>query len=361
MFRSAVSFVRRHVAVLVVAFLALAGTAYAVGGSSAGQSKTYYACATGQFHTLNLTTKSAKCPHGQQKIAFNAQGRPGRAGKAGAAGQAGASGPAGATGPQGPAGERGPSVFGSPGTKGDKGDTGDTGPAGAKGDTGDTGPAGAKGDTGDAGPAGAKGDTGDIGDTGAKGDTGVAGATGSAGLSALTATASEPAGANCAAGGIKITGGQDANHNSTLDPGEIDPAITRYVCNGAAGSSNADTLDGLDSSAFVTTSGFGQRFTSALGQKFFSGNRDTTLNGGAGIEDWLGEIFLTAASFPPPGTAFAAGQVLAISQYTALFSLLGTTYGGDGRTTFALPDLRDEAPAGTNYVITIDGLYPSRP
>jgi microcystin-dependent protein len=48
--------------------------------------------------------------------------------------------------------------------------------------------------------------------------------------------------------------------------------------------------------------------------------------------------------FPPEGWARCAGQLLAINQNQALFSLLGTTYGGDGRTTFALPDLRDRAP-----------------
>jgi microcystin-dependent protein len=54
----------------------------------------------------------------------------------------------------------------------------------------------------------------------------------------------------------------------------------------------------------------------------------------------LGEIVMFAGNFAPRGWAFCQGQLLAISQNTALFSLLGTTYGGDGRTTFALPDLR---------------------
>jgi len=55
---------------------------------------------------------------------------------------------------------------------------------------------------------------------------------------------------------------------------------------------------------------------------------------------YLGEIILFAGNFPPRSTAFCNGQLLAIAQNTALFSILGTTYGGDGRTTFALPDLR---------------------
>lgn len=64
----------------------------------------------------------------------------------------------------------------------------------------------------------------------------------------------------------------------------------------------------------------------------------------AGAEPFLGEIMLVGYSFCPRGWADAAGQLLAISQYSALFSLYGTTYGGDGRTTFGLPDLRGRAP-----------------
>nr|WP_295078563.1 tail fiber protein [uncultured Roseateles sp.] len=63
----------------------------------------------------------------------------------------------------------------------------------------------------------------------------------------------------------------------------------------------------------------------------------------AGDEPILGEIMCGAWNFAPRGWALAQGQVLSISQNTALFSLLGTTYGGDGRSTFALPDLRGRA------------------
>jgi len=61
----------------------------------------------------------------------------------------------------------------------------------------------------------------------------------------------------------------------------------------------------------------------------------------AGIADpALAEIIMFAGNFAPRGWAFCDGQLLSIAQNTALFSLLGTTYGGDGRTTFGLPDLR---------------------
>ena len=58
----------------------------------------------------------------------------------------------------------------------------------------------------------------------------------------------------------------------------------------------------------------------------------------------LGEIKMFGGNFAPRGWALCDGQLLAISQNTALFSLLGTTYGGDGRTTFGLPDLRGRTP-----------------
>jgi len=59
---------------------------------------------------------------------------------------------------------------------------------------------------------------------------------------------------------------------------------------------------------------------------------------------FIGEIRLFAGNFAPEGWAFCDGQLVSILQNTALFSLLGTTYGGDGKSTFALPDLRGRAP-----------------
>jgi microcystin-dependent protein len=66
-------------------------------------------------------------------------------------------------------------------------------------------------------------------------------------------------------------------------------------------------------------------------------------------EPFVGEIRMFAGNFAPQGWAFCDGQLLAVSQNDALFSLFGTVYGGDGRTTFGLPDLRGRVPmhAGT--------------
>ena len=110
----------------------------------------------------------------------------------------------------------------------------------------------------------------------------------------------------------------------------------------------------------------------------------------------LGEVKLFAGNFAPRGWAFCDGQILPINKNTALFSLLGTMYGGDGRTTFALPDLRGRVPVsagtgiglprvrvgerndgkkvptdshdetstqptlGMHYIICMQGIYPSR-
>ena len=72
---------------------------------------------------------------------------------------------------------------------------------------------------------------------------------------------------------------------------------------------------------------------------------------------FIGEIRMFGGNFPPVGWAFCNGGLLLISQNEALFALIGTTYGGDGVSTFALPDLRGRVPlhqgalAGNNYVM----------
>ena len=65
-----------------------------------------------------------------------------------------------------------------------------------------------------------------------------------------------------------------------------------------------------------------------------------------GINAYVGEILLVPYNFAPHGWAFCHGQLMSISQNTALFSLLGTFYGGDGKTNFALPDLQGRSPIG---------------
>jgi microcystin-dependent protein len=82
-------------------------------------------------------------------------------------------------------------------------------------------------------------------------------------------------------------------------------------------------------------------------------------------EPFLGEIRMFGGDFAPRGWARCHGQLLPIAEHAPLFSLIGTTYGGDGVETFALPDLRhDSAPASPlpiTFIIALAGVYPPRP
>src|SRR5690348_8464504 len=69
-------------------------------------------------------------------------------------------------------------------------------------------------------------------------------------------------------------------------------------------------------------------------------------------QPFVGEIRMTAFNFPARGNALCNGQLLAISQNTALFSLLGTYYGGNGTTNFALPNLQSRVPIGYGQALT---------
>ncbi len=82
-------------------------------------------------------------------------------------------------------------------------------------------------------------------------------------------------------------------------------------------------------------------------------------------EALMAEIKLFAGNYAPKYWEFCQGQVLPIAEYTALFSILGTFYGGDGTTTFNLPNLAPLTPLGSdqtpiNYIICVLGIYPQR-
>lgn len=74
-------------------------------------------------------------------------------------------------------------------------------------------------------------------------------------------------------------------------------------------------------------------------------------------DPFVAEIRLFACNFAPKGWAFCHGQLLPISQNTALFSLLGTFYGGDGKSTFALPDLQGRAPMAVGQGAGLSDRY----
>ncbi len=153
------------------------------------------------------------------------------------------------------------------------------------------------GPPGPVGPAGPAGPAGPSGPAGAIGPAGPAGATGPAGPQ----------------GPIGLTGAA----------GPVGPQ-------GPTGPAGTQALFGTDTSMALASNG-----------------RDCT----------LGEIILSAGV---RGVGLPAdGRLLPISQNTALFSLMGTVYGGNGQTTFALPDLRAAAPNGLTYTICDQGIYPS--
>jgi len=70
-------------------------------------------------------------------------------------------------------------------------------------------------------------------------------------------------------------------------------------------------------------------------------------HGGSNMDEFIGTVKLFAGNYAPQGWFLCDGRLLQISQYSALFSVIGTTYGGDGRTTFALPDMRGRVAVGS--------------
>jgi microcystin-dependent protein len=78
------------------------------------------------------------------------------------------------------------------------------------------------------------------------------------------------------------------------------------------------------------------------------------------MEPTLGQIQAFAFDFAPMGWALCQGQLMPIPDNTALFQLIGTTYGGDGKTTFALPNLAPMASGGPFYCIALVGVMPKR-
>ena len=205
-------------------------------------------------------------------------------------------GPQGVPGPIGPVGPRGP--VGATGATGAVGAPGPMGPMGIPGPMGAPGVPGAPGPMGPMGPMGVPGTPGAPGPIGPMGPAGADGAPGTPG-------ATGPAGAT----------------------GPMGPAGPQ----GPAGPVTPDLRFGINTG------------NAANGREY---------------DCVLGEIMLTAAAVAPG--LKAEGQLLPIASNTALFSLLGTNFGGDGRTTFALPDLQDAAPNGLTYFICTQGIFPSR-
>jgi len=79
------------------------------------------------------------------------------------------------------------------------------------------------------------------------------------------------------------------------------------------------------------------------------------------MDEFIGKIDLYPYSFAPYGTLLCNGQLLTINAYAALYALIGVQYGGNGTTTFAIPNMLGLEPIpGMNYCIITDGLFPTR-
>lgn len=188
---------------------------------------------------------------------------------------------------------------------------GATGAAGAQGAVGAQGPAGPPGATGPAGPQGAAGSVGATGPAGPTGLIGIAGPQGPAG----------PAGATGATGPTGPTGPTGAA--GPQGPAATIPANLTALSNG------------------LGTTGYA------------SENRNST------ISCMLGDIVLSVNSYGNGGSYMPAdGRLLFIQQDAALFSIMGTKFGGDGINTFAIPDLRAFAPQGLQYSLCVSGGFP---
>lgn len=297
---------------------------------------------TGTGHAARLDiTLANQGPAGPQ----GAPGAPGPAGSVtgvtGPAGPAGPQGPKGDTGPAGAAGAAGPAgPAGLAGPAGPKGETGAAGPAGPRGDTGPAGPSGPDGAVGLAGPAGPAGPAGLAGPVGAAGATGAVGPQGPVGPSGATG-AIGPAGPSGPAGPQGLAGpAGPAGPTGATGPAGAQGLAGPAGARGPAGPQGAPGAPGADGAV----PGFGTTYYGA--------------SAGDGAVCTMGQLTLSAASL---GVGLPAdGRLLTIAGNTALFSLLGTAFGGDGRTTFALPNLRSVAPNGLTYYICDRGVYPSR-
>lgn len=312
-------------------------------------------------------------------------GQPGRDGEDGAPGAPGAPGLPGPQGAQGPVGEPGPvgaqgeaGAAGAPGPEGLPGEPGDTGPQGPRGPAGERGPQGVAGLPGAVGPQGPDGEVGDPGPDGAPGETGPAGVQGPPGLPGGTgpqgpagpigpAGPQGPVGPHGEAGPEGPVGPQGAvgpqgpagveGLPGAVGPegpvGAEGPAGPRGPASDVAGPPGPQGPTG-----FTGPQGpAGDPETPGPQSPLFGNDTSLAQSVSNSTECVLGTVWLVAgdrASALP-----AAGQLLSINQNQALFALLGNRHGGNGTTTFALPDLRNAAPNGMTYVICTIGIFPS--
>lgn len=301
-------------------------------------------------------------------------GDTGATGAQGIQGEKGDTGLTGADGPEGPQGFEGP--IGARGPQGDKGTTGDTGSQGLEGEQGIQGLQGEQGLQGVQGEQGLQGLQGEQGLQGLQGDQGLQGVQGDQGLQGLQGDqglqgGQGEQGLQGLQGGQGLQGIQGLQGLQGLQgdqgiQGEVGPAggvaiavfpleisgDTVRISTTGVTSGNLISFDGTNWVAkdITTTSNGGVKNVNNM-QPWLAVNYCIALQGifpsrSMSSDPLLGSIGIFAGNFAPRGWAFCDGQLLAISSNSALFSILGTTYGGDGRTTFGLPDLRGRTAVG---------------
>lgn len=207
---------------------------------------------------------------------------------------------------------------------------GERGPAGPAGDPGPIGATGGPGAAGAAGVPGIPGTPGLPGMSGPRGERGVAGAQGELG--------------NPGDPGVDGAPGAPGAPGEKGDPGAPGEKGERGET-GPVGPQGERGIRGLEGPPGPGATVLGQ----------------DTGNAGYGREHEcvMGTLSLTASSNAGEGMP-ARGQIMPIAQYSTLFSVLGARFGGDGITTFALPNLQAAAPNGTTYTICTEGIFPFR-
>jgi microcystin-dependent protein len=228
-----------------------------------------------------------------------------------------------------------PDAQGQPGADGANGIDGEKGDKGLVGDTGAEGARGLSGIQGSRGIDGEKGDKGLVGDTGAEGAIGASGSQGSPGMDGERGNIGErgDAGTNGIDGEKGETG--DAGAFPTGDNGDL------FTHDGTNWVAKKPSIQAHESQNLNVSNPY-------LGIHYIIATQGTYPSRSSS-SPFIAEIIMFGGDFAPRGWAFCDGQIISIIQNQALFSLIGTTYGGDGRTTFRLPDLRGRTPvhAGT--------------
>lgn len=187
------------------------------------------------------------------------------------------------------------------------------------------------------------------GEVGPKGDVGVTGPAGPTGAPGLTG-ATGPKGDTGAAGndGVILTADGVTIFETVPDLAKPDEKVLNGITYTAGTSMSITTPNALNPSAKVINFVAPTPQTKSNYHPVLALNYIIAMQGifpsRSSADPYLAEIVLFASNFAPRGWALCQGQLLPISQNTALFSLLGTIYGGDGRTVFALPDLRGRSP-----------------